>query len=90
MRRQHVPMRTCVGCRASLPKRDLVRVVRVPEGKVELDLTGKRSGRGAYLCRNAACFDLAAKGRQLERALGTEIQGETLEEIKRILHEQGL
>ncbi len=83
-------MRTCVGCRASFPKKDLMRVVRVPEGKVELDLTGKRSGRGAYLCRNTGCLHLAAKGRQLERALGTEIRAEIIEEIKRVLHEQDL
>lgn len=67
-----------------------MRVVRDPEGKVELDLTGKRSGRGAYLCRNVACLDLAAKGRQLARALGAAVDGEILAEIKGLLHEQDL
>lgn len=83
-------MRTCVGCRSSFPKRDLVRIVRDPQGKVELDLTGKRSGRGAYLCRNVACLDLAAKGRQLDRALATPIDAEILAQIRRILNEQNL
>lgn len=83
-------MRTCVGCRSTFPKRDLVRIVRDPEGKVGLDLTGKRSGRGAYLCHNAACLELAAKGRQLDRALGTTIDREIINEIKRVLDEQDL
>lgn len=90
MRKKHIPMRTCVGCRSTLPKRDLIRVVRDPEGKVELDLTGKRSGRGVYLCLNGECLEKAVKGRQLERALETSISNEVFADLKRVLHEQGL
>ncbi|NMB20503.1 MAG: YlxR family protein [Firmicutes bacterium] len=87
MRKKHVPMRTCVGCRSSKPKRDLVRVVRDPEGNVGLDLTGKRSGRGVYLCPSEECLQKAVKGRQLERALETTIHGELFAELKRVFDE---
>ncbi|HHU61866.1 MAG: YlxR family protein [Bacillota bacterium] len=90
MRKRHVPMRTCVGCRSSLPKKELIRVVRDPDGKVELDLTGKRSGRGVYVCPNEECLDTAVKEKQLERALATKISPQLLMELKRVLHEQDI
>ena len=62
-------MRMCVGCREMKPKKELLRVVRSPDGQVLLDLTGKKSGRGAYVCRSEACLMRAIKQRQLERAL---------------------
>ncbi|HEY8476011.1 MAG TPA: YlxR family protein [Chloroflexota bacterium] len=58
---KHVPLRTCVACRRVRPKREMVRLVRTPAGTVEVDLTGKRSGRGAYLCREEACWTVALK-----------------------------
>lgn len=90
MRQKHIPMRTCVGCRTTRPKRDLIRVVRDPEGNVNLDLTGKRSGRGAYLCPNEQCLERAVKGRQLDRALELTIGNEVLADLKRVLHEQDI
>ncbi len=63
------PIRSCVACGRSADKRDLVRVVREPGGGVAVDSTGKRSGRGAYLCASAACLAAALKSRRLERAL---------------------
>jgi predicted RNA-binding protein YlxR (DUF448 family) len=57
MRQKHVPQRTCSACRAVKPKRDLIRIVRTPEGTVAVDETGKASGRGAYLCRARACWE---------------------------------
>ncbi len=68
MRRKHTPQRTCIACRQVQGKRQLVRIVRTPEGAVQLDETGKRSGRGAYLCRRAACWEKALRGKQLEHA----------------------
>jgi predicted RNA-binding protein YlxR (DUF448 family) len=62
-------MRMCVACREMRAKKDLMRIVRTAEGELVLDLTGKRSGRGAYLCRDAACMNKAIKTRALERAL---------------------
>ena len=64
-----VPMRMCVGCREMKPKKELIRVVRTPDGDIVADETGRRSGRGAYLCRSEACFNKAVKTRALDRAL---------------------
>ncbi len=64
-----IPMRMCVGCREMKPKRGLIRVVRSPEGEVTLDPTGKKAGRGAYVCRSAQCLRRALKQKQLDRAL---------------------
>lgn len=69
-RRKHVPQRTCVACRQVQGKRALVRVVRTPDSGVVIDPTGKRSGRGAYVCMSQECWDIALKGR-LEHALKT-------------------
>lgn len=64
-----IPQRMCVGCQQMKSKRELLRVVRTPEEDVVLDLTGKKSGRGAYVCRDVACLEKAVKERRLERAL---------------------
>lgn len=69
MRRKRVPQRTCVGCGQVSGKREMVRLVRTPEGTVEIDETGKRSGRGTYLCRQRSCWQLALQKRRLEHAL---------------------
>ena len=69
MQPKKIPMRRCVGCNESKPKKELVRVVRTPEGKILMDLTGKLSGRGAYVCRSADCLKRALKGGRLERSL---------------------
>lgn len=68
-----IPMRRCVGCNGQRPKRELVRVVRSPEGEVSIDLTGKKSGRGAYLCPSAACLAKARKAKRIERAFEVPI-----------------
>lgn len=67
-----LPMRTCVACRTERPKRDLVRIVRTPEGEVKLDATGRMSGRGAYLCPKVECLRTAVKRKALNRALGSD------------------
>ena len=64
-----VPMRMCVACREMKPKKELIRVVRTPEGEIVPDETGRKNGRGAYLCRSEACFNKAVKTRALDRAL---------------------
>ena len=64
-----IPMRMCVGCREMKPKKELLRAVRSPEGTVSLDNTGKKAGRGAYVCLSAECLKKALKQRQLDRAL---------------------
>ncbi len=67
--RRRVPQRTCVACRSVRAKRDLVRVVRLVDGSIVVDETGKKSGRGAYLCRQRVCWDAALQLGALERAL---------------------
>ena len=71
--RKKIPERRCVGCGEHFPKSELVRVLRTPEGEITLDLTGKKSGRGAYICRKAACFKKAHKSRRIESSLECSI-----------------
>ncbi len=68
-----VPIRRCTGCRESKPKKELVRVVKGPDGTLSVDLTGKKSGRGAYICRDVKCLEAAKKTRSLARSLECEI-----------------
>ena len=78
-----IPERRCVGCGEHFPKSTLVRVLRTPEGEIVLDLTGKRSGRGAYVCKNSSCLKKAIKSKRLEVSLECKIPEElyqTLEE----------
>ena len=71
-----IPTRRCTGCGEHFPKNTLIRVLRTPEGEVVLDLTGKKSGRGAYICKNAACFKKARKSRRIETSLECHISEE--------------
>jgi len=78
VRPKKVPMRTCVGCRTVRPKKELIRVVRDPQGELHVDSTGKRSGRGAYICPSLECLRAAVKGKRLERALERPVPAEVL------------
>lgn len=75
-RPKHVPQRTCVACHQVKPKRELLRIVRTPQGRVEMDPTGKKSGRGAYLCATRSCWTTALKKKRLEQELETTISEE--------------
>ncbi|HNX92608.1 MAG TPA: YlxR family protein [Syntrophomonas sp.] len=77
-----IPQRMCVGCREMKNKRDLLRVVRTPEGSIEVDPTGKKSGRGAYLCPDPECLTQAVKGKRLQKALEHEISNDILDIIR--------
>ncbi len=76
VRRRHVPQRTCVVCRTTGDKRSLTRLVRTPDEGVRIDPTGKRAGRGAYLCDQGSCWERAAASDVLERALRTTLTDE--------------
>lgn len=76
MAMRKTPLRQCTGCREMKPKRELIRVVRSPEGEISLDFKGKKPGRGAYLCPDPACLNRAKKSKGLERALDTAIPEE--------------
>lgn len=76
-----IPMRQCLGCREMKPKKELIRVVRSPEGEISLDFRGKANGRGAYVCPNAACLKKAVKARALERAFSAPIPQEVYDRL---------
>ncbi len=82
------PMRMCVACREMKPKKELVRIVRTPEGLVEVDLTGKKNGRGAYLCRSEECLEKAIKIHALDRALDVRLDSAAVENIREILRSE--
>lgn len=77
-----IPMRQCVGCREMKEKRELIRVVKSPEGEISLDFKGKKNGRGAYLCPNPECLKRARKARALERAFGAALPGAVYEGLE--------
>ena len=72
----------CAGCGEHKPKKELVRVVKSPEGEISLDTTGRKPGRGAYVCRSADCLRLARKARRLERAFSCQIPDEVYERME--------
>jgi uncharacterized protein len=76
-----IPQRTCIACRKTSVKRELVRLVRIPEGEVEVDTTGKKSGRGAYLCPDPGCWENVLKNGRLEQALRAMIKPENKEKL---------
>lgn len=80
--KKRIPERQCLGCGEGRPKPELLRVVRTPEGDVLLDFTGKKSGRGAYICRNAACLRKARKSKRLEKNLECAIPDEIFDALE--------
>jgi len=79
---KHVPQRTCVACRQVKPKRELIRLVCSANGSVEVDITGKKAGRGAYLCQTWECWEAGLKQGRLEYALQIRLDGDSREELK--------
>jgi predicted RNA-binding protein YlxR (DUF448 family) len=79
---RHIPLRTCVACGESRPKRELIRIVRTPDGHVVLDPTGKKSGRGAYLCAKRSCWEPALRKGKLERDFGVTLTPEDRAELE--------
>ena len=82
MQTKKIPMRKCTGCNEMKPKKELVRVVKSPEGEISMDLTGKKSGRGAYVCRDIKCLTAAIKAKRLERAFECSIPKEVYERLE--------
>lgn len=78
-----LPVRQCMGCNEHKPKTELLRVVRSPEGEISLDFVGKKSGRGAYLCRNVSCLKKARKSRRIDRVLECEIPDAVYDAMER-------
>ena len=82
-----IPMRKCVATNESLPKKELIRIVRTPDGNVEIDETGKKNGRGAYLKRSIEALEVAKKKKALARSLECEIPQELYEELQKLFGE---
>ena len=80
---QHIPQRTCVACRKVKAKRELIRVVRTSNGNVEVDTSGKKAGRGAYLCRSPECWEIGMKGGRLEYTLRISLTQDSREQLIR-------
>jgi len=98
MKQKKIPLRKCTGCNEMKPKRELVRVVKAPDikdengeviakGEVSLDLTGKKNGRGAYVCNNVECLEKAIKARRFEKAFSTQISQEIYDAMRREMEE---
>ena len=85
MKTKKIPLRTCVVTKEALPKKELLRIVRTPEGEVKADETGKLNGRGAYIKKDLEVLEKAKKSKILEKRLECEIQDEVYEEIKKII-----
>jgi len=82
-----IPLRKCAGCQEMKPKKELIRVIKTEEDKVEIDLTGKKNGRGAYICHSDECLKKAIKSKGLERSLKIFISEEIYDQLKKEMEE---
>ena len=80
-----IPMRTCIGCRQSKEKKELIRIVKDKEGNISIDEIGKSNGRGAYICKNIECLEKAIKSKKLERSLKTKIDLQIYESLRGVM-----
>ena len=83
IRNLKIPVRTCIGCKGKKPKKEMIRIIRTPDGKIEIDKTGKKSGRGAYLCGNVKCLDAAFRENSLNKSLKQDIPLVMLDELRK-------
>ncbi|HIV62279.1 MAG TPA: YlxR family protein [Candidatus Butyricicoccus avistercoris] len=88
MQQRKIPMRQCLGCRTMFPKKELIRVVRSPEGELSLDFKGKAAGRGAYICPNAECLKKARKSRAIERAFSMQVPEEVYQALEQKMEDE--
>ena len=87
MKVKKIPLRMCTGCMEMKPKKELIRVVKSPEGEVSVDLTGKKSGRGAYICKNKECLEKAFKAKRLSRNLDIAIDEKIYNRLREEINE---
>ncbi len=88
MQQKKIPMRKCTGCNEMKPKKELVRIVRSPENEISMDLTGKKSGRGAYICKDIKCLNAAKKAKRLERAFECTVPEEVYERLEKEIQDE--
>ena len=89
MKQKKIPMRNCKGCNEMKPKKELIRIVKSPEGEISLDLTGKKNGRGAYICHSVECFKKVRKSRRLEKEFECKIPDEVYDLMEKELLDDG-
>lgn len=89
MKTRKIPMRMCLGCGEMKPKKELVRVVKSPDGEISIDLTGKKSGRGAYICRSTECLAKAQKSKRLEKSFSCMIEQSVYDTMEAELKNDG-
>ncbi|MCI5910351.1 MAG: YlxR family protein [Oscillospiraceae bacterium] len=82
MKTKRIPERICIGCQQVKPKNELIRIVKSPEGEISIDKTGKKSGRGAYICPKEECLKLAEKSRRIEKSFSCRIDAAVYEELE--------
>ena len=87
VKKRKIPQRQCLGCNEHKPKIELIRVVRAPDGEISLDLTGKKSGRGAYICRSLACLKKARKSRRIDKNLDCAVPDDVYDRMETELSE---
>ena len=86
-KQKKIPLRQCLGCNEHKPKKELLRVLRTPEGDITLDFTGKKSGRGAYICYDVKCLKRARKSKRIDKSLETDIPEEIYDKMESELEE---
>lgn len=84
-KQKYVPLRRCMACNEQKEKKDLLRIVRTTDGKLEIDLTGKKNGRGAYICKNEDCLNKVKKSKRLEKVLEVNIEEEFYESVRGVI-----
>jgi predicted RNA-binding protein YlxR (DUF448 family) len=89
MKQKKVPQRMCTGCMEMKPKKELIRVVRSSEGDISVDLTGKKNGRGAYVCKNIECLEKAFKAKRLQKNLESQISEEIYDRLRDEIQHEG-
>lgn len=89
MKQKKIPMRNCKGCNEMKPKKELIRIVKSPEGEISLDLTGKKNGRGAYICHSVECFKKVRKSRRLEKEFECKIPENVYDLMEKELSDDG-
>lgn len=87
MEKRKIPMRKCIGCNEMFPKKELIRIVHTPEDAFVIDASGKKNGRGAYLCANESCLEKAIKTKAVNRSFGMNVPEEVYESMKKELND---
>ncbi len=87
LKQKKIPTRQCLGCNEHKPKKELLRVLRTPDGEIVLDFTGKKSGRGAYICYDVKCLKKARKSKRIDKSLETEIPEDIYDKMESELEE---